>query len=186
MGFTAENKINLDPYYQAASNRQPKTDNPLLSNSFKFNIERVPHVSYFCQRANIPALGFNFTEVPSRFGAKINIGGTSFDFDDLTISFIVDEKLENWLEIYNWMRSISNLETEKRYVDFEQHTSDAEIITLTSAYKAHLVFKLKNVFPVSLGAINFDSTVSDTEPVIVDVTFKYTTYTVHTLNTPTV
>ena len=62
--------------------------------------------------------------------------------------------------------------------------SDAEIITLSSAYKPYLAFKFKNVFPVSLGAISFDSTLTDTEPVVVDVTFKYTTYEVQNLNMP--
>jgi len=182
--FTAENQINLDPYYQAAVNRQPKNDNYLMNTYFRFNLERVPFVSYFCQRASIPSLTFNYLEIPTKFGAKLNITGTSFDFDDLTISFIVDEKMQNWLEIYNWMKSTANLETGD-VAAYEERTSDAELITLSSAYQPQLAIKYKNVFPIMLGPVNFDSTLADSEPIIVDVTFKYTTYEVHNINGPT-
>jgi hypothetical protein len=183
--YTAENEINLNPYYQAAVNRQPKNDNTLMNNYFRFSLERVPFVSYFCQRATIPSLGFNFIEVPTRFGAKLNITGTSFEFDDLTISFIVDEKMQNWLEIYNWMKQLANLEKSTETVDYKERTSDAEIITLNSASKPQLAFKFKHIFPVSLGAVNFDSTLTDTEPIVVDATFKYTTYEVNNIDGPT-
>ena len=183
--YTAQNEINLNPYYQAAVNRQPKNDNTLMNNYFRFSLERVPFVSYFCQRATIPTLSFNFIEVPTRYGAKLNISGTSFDFDDLTISFLVDEKMQNWLEIYNWMKQLSNLEGDTNVVEYNERTSDAEIITLSSASKPQLAFKFKNIFPVSLGAVNFDSTLTDTEPIIVDATFKYTTYEVNNIDGPT-
>ena len=177
-GYTAEDQIGIDSYYQSSMNKQPLDDNYLMNNSFRFNIQRSPTVSYFCQRANIPAFSFNFIEQPTRFGAKVYKVGTSYEYSELEISFIVDERMKNWLEIHDWMRSLSNAEDSSEFVPFEQQTSTAELIVLTSSYRPYLAVSFDDVFPISLSSIDFDSTISETEPIIASTTFRYSTYSI--------
>lgn len=181
--ITAEHEIAIDTKYQAAGKKQPDTDNYLMNNSFKFSLERIPHVTYFCQRASIPTISFNIVEQSTPYGVKVYKAGTSYDYSDLEISFIVDENMENWLEIYNWMRTLSNAETDSEYIEVEEHSSTAEIITLTSAYRPNLAVSFKEVFPISLSAIDFDSTISETEPIVANATFRYRSYSISDIKT---
>ena len=181
--ITAEHEIAIDTKYQAAAKKQPDTDNYLMNNSFKFSLERIPHVTYFCQRASIPTISFNTVEQSTPYGVRVYKSGTSYEYSDLEIGFIVDENMENWLEIYNWMNSLSNAEDDDGYIEVERHASTAEIITLTSAYRPNIAINFKEVFPISLSSIDFDSTTSETEPVIASATFRYRSYSISDIKT---
>ena len=173
--------INED--YEVAPDRQPSTDNYLLNNSFKFSIDRIPQVTYFCQKANIPALEFGFVEQPTKFGNKLQLSGTLYDFSTLEISFIVDEEMKNWLEIFNWMKSLGSMEDFSLNVPTNQHQTDAEMIILSSAYRPTLSVQYKGVFPISLSGVDFDSAVADPEPVLATATLQYRSYDIVPLNT---
>lgn len=178
----AQEQVPTDTQYQAALVKQPETDNYLMNNSFKLNIERIPQVSYFCQRANIPNISFNIVEQPTPYGVKLYKAGSSYDYSELEIAFVVDEKMKNWLEIYNWMRSLSNAEDGNEYVPFHQHASSGEIIVVTSAYQPLLAVTFQDLLPVNLSGIDFDSTTTDTEPVIASATFRYTAYKIQPID----
>ena len=178
----AQEQVSTDVQYQSASLKQPETDNYLMNNSFKLNIERIPQVSYFCQRANIPNISFNIVEQPTPYGVKVYKSGSSYDYSELEISFVVDEKMKNWLEIYNWMRSLSKAEDNTGAIPIHQHTSSGEIVVITSAYQPLLAVTFEDLFPINLSGIDFDSTTTDTEPVIASATFRYTSYKIQAID----
>jgi len=169
--------------YETASDRQPETDNYLVINAFKFHLERIPTVTYFCQKANLPSLTFNFLEQPTKFGTRLQHAGTQFEFEDLVVNFIIDEEMKNWLEIFNWMRSMGNVEDFTEYVPVEQHTSDAELIILSNAYRPKYAVTFKNVFPTNISGIDFDSATTETEPILATATFRYRSYDINPINT---
>jgi hypothetical protein len=169
--------------YEVASNRQPSTDNYLLNNSFKFSIDRIPYVTYFCQKANIPSLDFGIVEQPTKYGTRLQLAGTLYDFSVLEISFIVDENMKNWLEIFDWMKSMGSMENFTENVSKKQQQTDAEMIIMSSAYRPILSVQYKGVFPVNIGGIDFDSAVADPEPVLATATFQYRSYDIVPLNT---
>ena len=37
---------------------------------------------------------------------NIQIGGDEVSFEELTIQFVVDENMKNWISIYDWIISI--------------------------------------------------------------------------------
>jgi len=176
-------QFGIDDFYQTASNRQPSTDNYLLNNAFKFSIERVPTVTYFCQKANIPSLSFGFVEQPTKFGARLDIAGSLYEFETLEVSFIVSEDMRNWLEIFRWLRSLGNVEDFNEYVSVEQHKSDAELLILSSAYRPQYSVNFLGVFPTNLSGIDFDSSVAEAEPVIATASFKYRSYDIIPITT---
>ena len=105
------------------------------------------------------------------------------EFEDLSIGFIVDEDMQNYLELYDWLHSLGFPE---RYVQYDNQTSkiksDVNIIIHTNKSNPNYNVVFKDVFPVSLGVVNFDTSNTGLEPVVVDATFKYTgTFTVSKL-----
>ena len=163
--------------YRVSNPRQPDTNNYLASNYFKFEFTRLPTVTYFCQRVNLPSISFTRAEQGTSFGVVGKVPGGRYDFEDLTVSFIVDEDMKNWIEIYEWMRSIGNLDDMTKHVTpHHDKYSDARITVLNSAYKEKKVIKIRQAFPVSLSGIDFDVTLPETEPVIASASFAFTYY----------
>lgn len=160
--------------------RQPDNQNPLFSTEYRFTMQRIPTVTYFCQSANVP--GVNLGEIQqTNYFAPIKRPG-QFTFDDFTISFVIDEELKNWLEIYNWMRSASNAEDFTEYEGPSQYFSDATLIITNSAMRGNLIVNFKELFPRTLSGIDFTSTASDAEPMIATCTFAYSAYDIERLD----
>ena len=156
--------------------RNPNNTNYLLSTGFRFLLTRTPHLTYFCQAANLPDVSLGEMEQPTRF-IPIKHPGNSFTYGDLEISFIIDENMENWREIHNWMRSLKNVED---FTEFEEnpthHYSDATLMILNSAMKPNLEVAFTNIFPKSLSGIQFTSDADDATQVIASATFAFTSY----------
>ena len=158
-----------------AIRNQPTNLNQLNVVSFETNFLRIPGVNYFCQRVNIPGISLSNTIQSTPF-ANIPIVGDVLEFEDLNISFIVDEDLQNYTEIYNWLIALGFPE---RYEQYDNQAgqdikSDCNIIIHTNNSNPNYSIVFKDVFPVSLGVVNFDTNNTDLEPVVVDATFKYT------------
>ena len=153
---------------------QPTNMNQLNVVSFETNFLRMPNINYFCQRVNIPGISLANTIQSTPF-ANIPIEGDVLEFEDLSLSFIVDEDLQNYLEMYNWLIALGFPE---RYAQYDNQTSDIKsdvnIIIHTNKSNPNYSIVFKDVFPVSLGVLNFDTNNTDLEPIIVDATFKYT------------
>ena len=161
--------------------RQPSNTNPLVVTDYKFTMQRIPTVTYFCQSAIVP--GVNVGEVQqSNYFAPVKRPG-NFTFDDFTISYVVDEELKNWLEIYNWMRSTSNAEDFTEFEGPDQYFSDGTLVITNSNMRGKLVVNFKSLFPKSISSIDFTSTSTDAEPIIATVTFAYSSYDIERLTT---
>jgi len=177
MGITGSDEISGN-YEKNVLKRQPSNTNFLLTTGFKFTLQRIPAVTYFCQSCNIPTFSFSEVLQPTRFNPAKH-PGRGYDYGDLDITFLVDEDMVNYLEIYKWMRLMGNLEDHIEYEEnTNQHFSDASITILNSAMNANLSVNFKNIFPKSLSGIDFSSTSSDTEPILVTATFAYTSFEV--------
>tara|TARA_Y100000034_G_C6858651_1_gene390524 strand:- start:175 stop:729 length:555 start_codon:yes stop_codon:yes gene_type:complete len=171
--------IGISSNYEPDINRrQPTNTNYLLSTGFRFVLQRIPAVTYFCQSCNLPSFAFSEILQPTRF-INVKHPGRNYDFGDLDIGFIVDEDMVNYLEIHNWMKEIGNVEDDSEYLErTNKHFSDASITILNSAMLPNLTVNFKNVFPKALSGIDFNSTASDSEPLIVTATFTYTSFEV--------
>ena len=73
---------------------------------FKFSIDRMKGVDFFCQSANIPAMSMQAANQPTRFN-KIPQPGDELYYEDLYIKFLVDENMKNWYQVHDWMREIA-------------------------------------------------------------------------------
>ena len=90
---------------EISSSRQIENRNFLSPTGFRFSLRRSPKVAFFCNQANIPAMTLGVTE-QATYLKNIPVPGDKIEFGDLTLRFLVDEDLKNYMEIQNWIRGL--------------------------------------------------------------------------------
>lgn len=168
----------------------PSIDHRFLSpNGFLFVIERLPKVSFFTKDINLPALSLQNLEQQTPLG-RIEIPSDKLDFDQLTLNFLVDEKMDNWIEVFQWMQGLGfpenypqyTIENNKRRVDISadlpKNYSDAKLFILSSNNVVTRTVNFVDCFPVALGGIQFDSQNTDVPYVVSSLTLEYSYYTI--------
>ena len=156
-----------------AIRNQPTNINQLNVVSFETNFLRMPGVNYFCQRVSIPGINLSNTILSTPY-ANIPIEGDVLEFEDLTIGFIVDEDMQNYLELYNWLKSIGFPEKFPQY-DNETSSIKSDVNKLIHTNKSNPNYSIvfKDVFPISLGTIAFDTNATALDPIVINAGFKY-------------
>lgn len=172
----------------AATDRSPDNPNYLSPLGFRFVLTRTPLTNYYVQNATIPPMTLNTVEVPNPL-ITVPLPGDKLQFDPLTLTFMVDEDMKNYLEIYNWLVGLGFPENSKQRKDFMDSSptfekgfrgimSDGTLYTLTSHQNVNVKTVFKDMFPVSLSDLTFDSTLTDVEYLKATVTFRYTSFTI--------
>jgi hypothetical protein len=77
---------------------------------FKFVIEKIKGVDFFCQSASVPSISMQAADQPTRFN-KVPQPGDELYYQDLYIKFLVDENMKNWQQVHDWMREIATPES---------------------------------------------------------------------------
>ena len=138
---------------------------------------------YFCQSANLPGIGFGVAEQPTTLGHPVKVPTGAFRFDDLDLTFRVDENLTNWLELHNWIKTTGNYTDDANTLPYERKTSDATLLITNSVYKPKIKIHFKQVFPQFLSGINFAVNTPTATEALASVKFAHTGYTVERLET---
>ena len=169
----------------AALRDQPTNTSFLSPIGFKFQLNNFPEVNYFVQSASLPGVSIGSISVPTPLKA-IDIAGDEVTFEELSIKFIVDENMKNWLSIYDWIIGLGfpTPEGQAKYAKLavtKELTTDATLTVLTSNMNPQINFVFRECFPLSLSSIAFDSGGTDIDYVTADVSFRYDVYTVENL-----
>ena len=169
--------------------------NFLSPTGFKFILKRSPKVAFFCNQANIPDLTLGIVNQPS-YLKDIDTPGDKITFGDLTLRFLVDENLENYMEIQNWIRGLGYPESVQQFRDLEKEGliqgnysndrqniySDGTLQILSNNLITKFQVFFKDLFPYSLSTISFDATDTDIQYFTANVSFKYTIYDMQDLS----
>lgn len=95
------------------------------------------------------------------------------DFDPITISFGLDDKLINYYTMYKWLNMVVDIEKGfGTQYDKGDYSSKFHAFILNQNNRVIGCFTFHNVVPQSLGGFNTDNT-STGEHIFVDVTFDY-------------
>ena len=163
--------------------------NFLTPTGFLFQVQRAPKISYFGNRINVPSLNLGVAQ-QTNYLTDIPRPGEKIDFGDLSLRFLIDENLENYLEVQNWIRGIGFPESLTQIYDFQKTGningdndmlnlySDGTLTILSQLNKPMFYVKFEDLFPYQLSDIQFDATVADVEYLTAEVTFKYTIYNI--------
>ena len=180
----------VSPFEKQIANR-----NYMSPLGFKLILTKTPKVDFLCQSANIPQISMGTAIQPS-YLKDIPVPGDKVLYDDLTVRFLVDEKMENYLAIYKWITGLGFPENlgqfnqlrkydnrtdrivgddgDPRYFEF----SDATLQVLNSNYKPSVLINFKDAFPISLSTLDFDVTTRDYNYFTAEVSFKYTIFNI--------
>jgi len=186
-------------------NRQPTKQDYADPTKFKFSIIKLPKVEYFCTAVNLPgvSLADNYSQ-PTPF-RDIPLPGEKLLYDRLTMTFLVDENLENYQEIHGWLRGlgfpgghsefknlldagVDRFPTSKNSVLGDAGRSkfaapstgglfsDATLNILTSKNNPVTEVRFSDVFPISLSGLQYSQQNNDTDYLTATVTFDYKLY----------
>ncbi len=177
--------------YKTGAKESPITNRNFLSPvGFKFALKRSPAVAFFCNEANIPSLDLGVAEQPT-YLKNIPVPGDKIQFGDLSLRFLVDEDLKNFMEIQNWIRGLGFPESLSEFDELEKEAtmpsnfgnntgddiySDGTLQILSSNLIPKFQVMFSDLFPYSLSTITFDATDTDIEYFTAEVSFKYTIY----------
>ena len=180
---------------------------------FKFSMIKLPKVEYFCTKVELPGISLGESTQETRF-KDIPIPGDKLTYEDLTMSFMVDENLENYREIHGWLiglgfptkhseytnlvssgtdrfpiSTVSSSATDpgsvsKHTVDQGPILSDATLTILTSKNNPALEVRFKDLYPTALSGLSYDQQASDVTYLTADVTFSYLIYEFATAGSP--
>ncbi len=180
----------VSPFDKQIANR-----NYMSPLGFKLILTKTPKVDFLCQSANIPQISMG-TAVQPTYLKDIPVPGDKVLYDDLTVRFLVDEKMENYLAIYKWITGLGYPESLGQYDQLKKDDfrtdrivgddgdplyfqySDATLQVLNSNYKPSVLINFKDAFPISLSTLDFDVSQRDYSYFTASVTFKYTIFNI--------
>jgi hypothetical protein len=195
MAYTA----NISTAQQSFYNSLPKTNDYLRPNAFRFSIKDLPGVSFTCQSANIPDLQLGFATQPTPF-TDVPLVGDKINFGEFTVRFLISEDMSNYLEMYRWLIALGFPENYNQFSTFTKDRpsrfpfvtkatgkeevlaySDATLTILDSTNNPKVNIIFKNLFPISLQALDFDIASASVEYFTAIASFKYTIFEVQPL-----
>ena len=166
----------------------PSNKNFLSPVGFKFIIDRTPNVDYFCQAASIPEVSIGVREIPTPV-KDYSVPGDKMTFGDLSLRFLVNEDMDNYFEIYKWLKGLTNpkvqsdfakyiatVDEKGRSSQFMKTMSDARLLVLNSNYNSIATIYFYNIFPTSLTTLEIDASATDINYFTAEVNFRYTIY----------
>lgn len=150
--------------------------NFLSPTGFRLTIKRLPNVSFYVQAADVPGMSMSPTESPTPF-KTLKFAGDKLQHDTFGVTIRLDEYMDSYNEIFDWMVKLTKNESFDQYKQLKASDdglySDASLIILDSRQNPALEVHFKDMFPVALGNINFDTTQSDINYVTCNITFEH-------------
>lgn len=160
------------------------TDNKnyLQPTGFRVIIDRenFPNLEFFAQSVDHPDVALPAPDVAySRIGA-ISLPGDTLNFSELNITFILDEDIQSYTELYNWLEDMTNKEFLPQDTRSRRGTSDiptqADIsVSILSSHNnqtKRILYKGCN--PTSISGLQLTSVASSVEYLTFTVSFAFT------------
>ena len=190
-----------------AIQRQPTELDYADPTKFKFSITKLPKVEFFTTQASVPGVTLGEAVFPTPF-KEIPTQGDQLTFDNLEVTFIVDEKLENYKELHQWLVGIGFPKARTQFSSFRKDESstfptaesvkgdvtksgvpsgvqamygDATLTVMTSKNNPIMEVRFSDLYPVSLGALQFDQQATDITYLTATATFSYKLYEMFTI-----
>ena len=192
----------------ASVKRQPDKLDYASPTQFRFGIHQLPKVEFFSTAATIPAIALSDVIVPTPF-KTIPMMGDQLTYDNLSISFIVDEYLENYLSIHEWMTAIGFPKNRTQFSQFKSNTSntpstasspsndigdvqkptsvnalfsDATLTILSNKNNPIVNVFFRDLYPVAMTGLSYNQAATDVEYLTAEITFAYQLYEIEVIS----
>jgi hypothetical protein len=155
--------------------------NYLQPTSFKLVIDRrnYPNLEFFCQSITHPGMIINPVELGIPRLAGLPIPGESLTFNELSTNILLDENLNSYSEMYNWILRLinSNIGSGGRgsvTTDRNAPTyADITLSILSSHNNQTKQVRYIDCIPTALGDIQFESTADGQTFITFAATFRF-------------
>ena len=192
---------------QSPLSRQPTKLDYASPTQFRFVLGQLPKVEFFTVGTNLPGITLSDTVQNTPF-KDIPIMGNKLEYEDLSVTFICDEYLENYTSLHEWMTAIGFPKNRDQFSTFRSTTSnaptdtrgsskdigdvgvstairgmfsDATLVVLSNKNNPIVQVKYADVFPTSLSSLDFNQNATDVEYLQATATFKYKLYEIETI-----
>ena len=168
--------------------RQLNNRNFLSPAGFKFTLTKAPKVDFFSKSVSIPNLTLG-AAIQTNYLRDIPVPGDKLQYGDLDVEFFIDENLENYLQIEQWMRGLGFPESFSEAISLDPQVtelisaarSDGSIFVYNSSFNPIARIDFKDLFPTALTPVPFSADVTDINYIVATATFKYTIFNVESL-----
>jgi len=190
--------------------REPSKRDYASPVQFRFKCTKLPLVEFFVQSANIPGINLgSATQTNPLY--DIPLPGDKITYAALDMSFLVDENLNNYKEIHDWILGLGFPSNNQQFQDLQTAGSDrfpgstkstaatgtstpqplneggiysdAILTVLNSKNIAKTEIRFSNVYPISLGSLSYDIKASDVDYLQVQASFNYLNYDIVQIST---
>ena len=183
------------------STHQPTVFDYATGTQWRLVFNRIPKTTWFCTAANIPGITLGEASYPTPM-LDTFVTGDKLTFETLNVAFIVDEELQNYREIWDWMVGIgapvshdqwataltqgdgavrqfgtddADPRTKATYEESNLY-SDATLIVYSSKNQPKVEVKFKNMFPTALSSLEYSQESTDVEYFHATASFRYLYY----------
>ena len=190
--------------------RQPAKMDYASPVQFRFKIAKLPQVEFFIQTVNLPGISMGTGTVPTPL-YDYPVPGDEISFRSLDISFLVDENLNNYKELHDWISGLGFGKSHQDFADLQATSedmfpgsskgslvagveipaplseggiySDATLTILNSKNIAKTEVRFQNVFPTTIGSLLYDVQQSDIDYLKATASFDYLNYDIVQIST---
>ena len=157
--------------------------NMLSPIGFSFSIQRLPNMNFFVQAVTLPGITAQTVEVPSPL-KSVPLPSDKVEYSELEVLFKIDEDMNNYIEVFNWIRGLGFPDSHDQYKELEDQPSytgggiysDATLTILSSAMNPNVRIEIKDLFPVTLSPIEMNSTQADIDYLEATASFRFLGY----------
>ena len=190
--------------------REPSKSDYASPIQFRFKCTKLPLVEFFVQSANIPGINLgSATQTNPLY--DIPLPGDKITYSSLDMSFIVDENLNNYKEIHDWLLGLGFPQNHTQFADLQAAGadrfpgstrstaatgtstpqplseggtySDATLTVLNSKNIAKTEIRFQNLYPTSLGGLSYDVKLNSVDYLAAPVSFAYMYYDIVQIST---
>ena len=152
--------------------------NFLQPSGFKLTIDRqtFPNLEWFVQSVDHPSVGVPVASESFRHLTEVALPGDKLEFPEVSFNVILDENMQAYTEVYNWMKRLVETNFTPKTEATEDRPASEYDITLSLLNSNNRPIKriiYRNAFPTNLGNIPMAAE-SEPVPMSVPVSFKYT------------
>jgi len=184
-----------------ADTSQPTVYDYATGTQWRLAFNRIPKTTWFCTAANVPGITLGEAQYATPM-SDMFVTGDKLTFETLNITFLVDEELQNYRELWDWIvgigspvnhsqwettlskgdgaiRSFATPDADPRTKSTYEESnlySDATLIVYNSKNIAKVNVKFKNMFPTSLSSLEYSQDLTDVEYFKASATFRYLYY----------
>tara|TARA_B110000908_G_C9982074_1_gene325934 strand:- start:7 stop:549 length:543 start_codon:yes stop_codon:yes gene_type:complete len=155
--------------------------NLLQPTQFKLIINRknFPNLEYFCQTIQLPSMDVPAADLPYSRLSAVPISGDKLSFGTLECMVIVDENLNAYKEMFDWLQRIvqtneaSGLDRSRNNDTTAPTVADITVAILSSHNNTTRTIRYIDCIPTSVGSLSMEATTGDTIPISLPVSFRF-------------